>query len=152
MGSSQMAKLTKADALDEFKKWAIADLQRGQLNTDINGNFNSHPAHVTVDTNYTKATNLVDTLLAFGSDIEIITEAVHSSSQTIDSRHFAEEFIRRKAKADKGIVEPSAAASPNLSKAGESAWSSVAKKGQQPAVPVVAEPAFKMAKAKGRRK
>jgi len=128
-----MGKLTKADAFDEFKKWAISDLQRGQLNTDIN------------------AANLVDTLLAFGSDIEIITEAVHSSSQTIDSRHFAEEFVRRKKQADKGIVEPSATASPSTAKMSENAWSAVAKKGQQPA-PVVQEAPFKMAKAKGRRK
>ena len=63
----------------------------------------------------------------------MLTEAVHSSSSTIDSRHFAEEFIRRKKLADKGLVDttaPPKSASPhgeNLEKSG--GWSEVAKKG-----------------------
>ena len=36
----------------------------------------------------------------------MITEAVHSSSSTMDSRHFAEEFIRRRALADRGKSQP----------------------------------------------
>jgi PERQ amino acid-rich with GYF domain-containing protein len=35
MGSTQMGKLGKADAMDEFKKWAIAELVRGQLNMEV---------------------------------------------------------------------------------------------------------------------
>ena len=45
----------------------------------------------------------VDNLLQLGTDPTVLTEAVHASSQTIDSRHFAEEFIRRRKLADKGI-------------------------------------------------
>src|SRR6201996_3095222 len=45
----------------------------------------------------------VDNLLQLGTDPTILTEAVHASSQTIDSRHFTEEFIRRRKLADKGI-------------------------------------------------
>lgn len=66
-------------------------------------------------------------------EVDMLTEAVHSSSSTIDSRHFAEEFIRRKKLADKGLVDASAppkSASPhaeNLEKSG--GWSEVAKKG-----------------------
>ena len=37
-------------------------------------------------------------------DADIVTEAVHGASSTIDSRHFAEEFLRRKKLADKGVV------------------------------------------------
>ena len=65
----------------------------------------------------------------------MLTEAVHSASSTIDSRHFAEEFIRRKRLADKGLVDttaPPKSASPhneNLEKSG--GWSEVAKKGPQ---------------------
>ena len=63
----------------------------------------------------------------------MLTEAVHSASSTIDSRHFAEEFIRRKKLADKGLVDstaPPKSASPRnegLEKSG--GWSEVAKKG-----------------------
>ena len=45
----------------------------------------------------------VDNLLQLGTDPTILTQAVHASSQTIDSRHFADEFIRRRKLADKGI-------------------------------------------------
>jgi PERQ amino acid-rich with GYF domain-containing protein len=87
-------------------------------------------------------------LLAIGSDIEVLTEAVHSSSQTIDSRHFAEEFIRRKRQADKGVFEPSGTGSPSAGKPAND-WSAVAKKG--PPAAVGQEP-FKIAKRKGGRK
>jgi PERQ amino acid-rich with GYF domain-containing protein len=35
MGATQMAKVGKTDAQDEFKKWAIAELVRGQLNVEV---------------------------------------------------------------------------------------------------------------------
>ena len=60
---------------------------------------------------------------------------MHGASSTIDSRHFADEFIRRKKMADKGLVDTSAppkSASPhnaNVDKSG--GWSEVAKKGPQ---------------------
>jgi PERQ amino acid-rich with GYF domain-containing protein len=102
------------------------------------------------------ASDFIDTLLAIGSETEIITEAVHGSAQTLDSRHFAEEFVRRKKQADKGIVVETVA-SPSTAKAAENAWSAVAKKSGGVGSPVVqaSSPAsgeFKVAKAKGRRK
>jgi PERQ amino acid-rich with GYF domain-containing protein len=73
----------------------------------------------------------VNGLLSFPSEADVITEAVHSVSQTIDSRHFAEEFIRRRKLADKGMVDTTSqstvAPSGAESKAG--GWSEVAKKG-----------------------
>lgn len=70
----------------------------------------------------------------------MLTEAVHGASSTIDSRHFAEEFIRRKKLAEKGLIDASAppkSASPhNASVDKTGGWSEVAKKGptkEQPA-------------------
>ena len=58
---------------------------------------------------------------------------MHSVSHTIDSRHFAEEFLRRRKLADKGIIDTSASsASPADAKVGTGGgWSEVAKKGGQ---------------------
>lgn len=60
-------------------------------------------------------------------DNDIITEAVHAVSSTIDSRHFAEEFIRRKRLADKGLVDTAVPKSASPA-SGASGWSEVAKK------------------------
>jgi PERQ amino acid-rich with GYF domain-containing protein len=92
-------------------------------------------------TNIDLVNGFVDNLLQLGTDAAILTDAVHGSSQTLDSRHFVEEFVRRRKLADKGIsVEnpvpaiPSniAAASSVPSPTGNSSgggWSEVAKKG-----------------------
>lgn len=62
--------------------------------------------------------------------MEAIKDAVYSSSQLIDGRHFAEEFVRRRKLADKGVVEPSNSGSGSgFSTAGSSGWNEVAKKG-----------------------
>lgn len=67
--------------------------------------------------------------------MEIIVETVHSVSHTVDSRHFAEEFMRRRKLADKGIIDTSHSASPGAGvekkAAGGGEWSEVAKKGPQ---------------------
>lgn len=70
----------------------------------------------------------VDTLLQLPLDQSIISEAVYGSSKTMDGRHFAEEFIRRKKLAEKGVVEKQAPASSSDIKTG-GGWSEVAKKG-----------------------
>ncbi|OCK84296.1 hypothetical protein K432DRAFT_378700 [Lepidopterella palustris CBS 459.81] len=105
---------SQVNAQEEFKKWAIGEL-KGDLGKGIN------------------ADEFVSGLLSFPQDLEILVEAVHSASNTIDSRHFAEEFLRRRKLADKGIVDTSAAvASPADTKAGGGGgWSEVAKKGGQ---------------------
>ena len=69
-------------------------------------------------------------------DADIITEAVHGASSTIDSRHFANEFMRRKKLADKGLLDttaPPKSASPQSASVG--GWSEVAKKGPQKEAP-----------------
>jgi PERQ amino acid-rich with GYF domain-containing protein len=68
--------------------------------------------------------------MGFPADGELITEAVHANSSTIDSRHFAEEWVRRKRLADKGLVDtstPPKSGSPANAAVG--GWSEVAKKG-----------------------
>ncbi|KAF2479480.1 hypothetical protein BDY17DRAFT_39533 [Neohortaea acidophila] len=101
------------NAQEEFRKWAV-----GELRPDLNQGI--------------AADDFVGNLVALPQDSDIITEAVHGASSTIDSRHFAEEFIRRKKLADKGLVDafaPPKSASPhtaNVDKAG--GWSEVAKK------------------------
>lgn len=86
------------------------------------------------------AEDFVSSLLSFPADAELITESVHSASSTLDSRHFAEEFLRRRKLADKGIVDDRSTSSPAENKSSSSGWSEVAKKGgastaqqQQPA-------------------
>jgi PERQ amino acid-rich with GYF domain-containing protein len=54
---------------------------------------------------------------------------VHSASNTLDSRHFAEEFLRRRKLAEKGIIDERNTSSPADNKSGASGWSEVAKKG-----------------------
>ena len=54
---------------------------------------------------------------------------MHSASNTLDSRHFAEEFLRRRKLAEKGIIDERNTASPAENKAAGSGWSEVAKKG-----------------------
>lgn len=74
--------------------------------------------------------SFVENLVLIGLDPEILTEAVHFQSNTIDSRHFAEEFIRRRKLADKGITPDSAPSVPSQGTAsGSGGWSEVAKKG-----------------------
>lgn len=80
-------------------------------------------------TNVDTAEDFVSSLLSFPADAELITESVHSASSTLDSRHFAEEFLRRRKLADKGIIDERNTSSPAENKAGGSGWSEVAKKG-----------------------
>ncbi|KAL1305364.1 hypothetical protein AAFC00_002259 [Neodothiora populina] len=101
------------NANEEFKKWAVNelkhDLQKG-----------------------TQAEDFVANLLALGNEAEIVMHAVHSMTSTIDSRHFAEEFLRRRKLADKGIVDTTTKSSSSPANAGASStggWSEVAKKG-----------------------
>lgn len=77
---------------------------------------------------------------------------MHSASHTLDSRHFAEEFLRRRKLADKGIIDTTSVSSPSEAKAG-GGWSEVAKKGsqssqQQQQAATLESGAFKMVAAK----
>lgn len=95
--------------------------------------------------------------MVFPPDSTLIADSVYACSELIDGRRFAEEFLRRRKLAEKGVVESAGSSSGSgFMNAGESqssgGWSEVAKKG-----PVVAkeEPAagFKVVpnKKKGRK-
>lgn len=98
-------------------------------------------------------------LAGFPSEVSIIADSVYANSSLMDGRRFAEEFIRRRKLADKGVIENASAMSSGsgFSTAGDSknsgGWSEVAKKG--PVNPVKEEPAagFKVVpnKKKGRK-
>jgi len=78
------------------------------------------------------ADEFISNLLAFPSEMDLVTEAVHSVTNAIDSRHFAEEFLRRRKLAEKGLVDATAAKSASPSQVDQSkqgGWNEVAKKG-----------------------
>jgi len=100
----------KDKAKEELNKWAKAQLS-GKLNSGMN-----------VD-------NFVGSIVDFPPDIELLAEAVYGSSETLDGRRFAEEFIRRRRLADKGIIEDNKAVPASENKSGNGGWSEVAKKG-----------------------
>lgn len=70
------------------------------------------------------------TLVELPLDAALIADAVYANSKTMDGRHFAQEFIRRKKLADKGVVEkqPSASPSTDVQTSSAGGWSEVAKK------------------------
>ncbi|KAH8846476.1 hypothetical protein MCOR29_006923 [Pyricularia oryzae] len=105
-------------AMEEFNKWLRRELGRG-----ITGGID-------IDT-------FASTLLVLPLDQTLISDAVYANSTTMDGRHFAEEFVRRKKLADKGVVEKQTAGVSRGSGLGGAAsgsgadkgWSEVAKKG-----------------------
>ncbi|KAL2267944.1 hypothetical protein VTJ83DRAFT_5221 [Remersonia thermophila] len=107
----------KTQAMEEFKKWLNRELTRG-----LNG--------------VSDIEQFAATLLEMPLDSTILSEAVYAYSTTMDGRHFAEEFVRRKKLADKGqFVDKDAGTSPVLdTKNGNGGWSEVAKKGNSHAV------------------
>ncbi|KAF2004698.1 hypothetical protein P154DRAFT_519173 [Amniculicola lignicola CBS 123094] len=118
--------LGKQNAEDEFRRWAV-----GELKSDLGKGIN--------------ADEFVSSLLTFPQDIELLTESVHSASSTLDSRHFAEEFLRRRKLADKGIVDSTATMPPADGKSGNGGWSEVAKKGTPAQTPSGGPPGLEAA-------
>jgi PERQ amino acid-rich with GYF domain-containing protein len=94
------------------------------------------------------AEEIVTSLLSCPPEVDLLTEAVHSVSQTIDSRHFAEEFLRRRKLADRGIVEGNALASEQKSAGATGGWNEVAKKGGSSAPKEETPSNFKVVAAK----
>ncbi|KAI4169411.1 MAG: hypothetical protein LQ343_005715 [Gyalolechia ehrenbergii] len=114
----------KQGASDELQKWTRMALNKG-LNPGI-----------PVD-------DFVSQLLLLPAEPDIISDSIYSSSQTLDGRRFAEEFIRRRKLADKGIVPDPALNGASTAfgggngkgaeegKGSGGGWSEVAKKGGQ---------------------
>lgn len=94
--------------------------------------------------------DFVQQLLLLPAEAEIISDSVYANSQTLDGRRFADEFIRRRKLAEKGIVDPVSADT----KASSGGWNEVAKKSSsQPKPEEDATAAFKVVagKKKGKR-
>ncbi|KAI1332356.1 hypothetical protein F5Y16DRAFT_407616 [Xylariaceae sp. FL0255] len=101
----------RTEAMDEFMKWIQGQLARG-----ITGVMD-------ID-------SFVSILMGLPLSHEIISDAIYAHSKTMDGHHFANEFIRRKKLADKGVVEKQPAPSPSADTQSSSAggWNEVAKK------------------------
>ncbi|KAM5432298.1 kinesin-like protein [Microsporum canis] len=137
MGNSTTAQANRPT--EELAKWAKLALEKG-LNSSIN-----------VD-------DFVQQLLFLPPESEIISDSVYANSQTLDGRRFAEEFIRRRKLADKGIIDPASSGafgSPVESKNSSDGWNEVAKKGNAAASredQATSNAAFKVvSKKKGKR-
>ena len=93
--------------------------------------------------------NFVSELLLLPAEPDIISDSIYANSQTLDGRRFAEEFVKRRKMADRGVVPDSASApsfsspnNPTENKTG-GGWSEVAKKGP-PAAKEESNAAFKV--------
>ena len=82
-------------------------------------------------TNSSIVDDFVRLLADFPAEAGVIADSVYANSQLMDGRRFAEEFLRRKKLADKGVIEnaPSASFSTTGDSKGPGGWSEVAKKG-----------------------
>ncbi|KAM7186706.1 hypothetical protein V8F20_011278 [Naviculisporaceae sp. PSN 640] len=99
----------KGIALEEFKKWLHRELSRGLVGVENVDHFAA-------------------TLLEMPLDPMILSEAVYGYSTTMDGRHFAEEFVRRKKLADKGVVDKESSVHETKTNS-NGGWNEVAKKG-----------------------
>ncbi|KAM0276482.1 hypothetical protein ACHAQH_006709 [Verticillium albo-atrum] len=111
-------------AMDEFNKWLNRELTRG----GIHG--------VDIDT-------FAAMLVILPLETSLIADAIYANSKTMNGAHFAEEFVRRKRRADQGIVEkqPTSTCAESKTTASSSGWSEVAKKsGAKEASAAAAEP------------
>lgn len=109
MGTKE-AKEDSASALvtarEEFKKWISQSLKNGGASQ--------------VD---------VSSLMAMPDDAGLIAEIVYGNSSTMDGHRFADEFLRRKKAANKGIVEKATPILQNSKNTPGGGWNEVAKRG-----------------------
>ncbi|RMD44575.1 hypothetical protein DV735_g600, partial [Chaetothyriales sp. CBS 134920] len=102
----------KIKADEEFRRWL-----RGQLSKGLSPGID-------VDI-------FMENLSSLPLEVGLIADAVYGASQTLDGRRVAEEFVRRKKLADKGLVEAvsNGNAADTTAKSQGGGWSEVAKKG-----------------------
>lgn len=115
-------------AMDEFNKWAYRELSRGITGvSDSKSSLDIPTITFMVSNMHAIVTSFQADLAVLPLDTGLIADAVYANSTTMDGRHFAEEYVRRKRLAEKGVVEKQTQAE---SKASSSAggWNEVAKK------------------------
>lgn len=114
-------------AMEEFTKWAKLYLGK-ELNSNINGKLMVHRLVKDgrlIALSLSLVDDFVQQLVLLPAEAEIISDSVYANSQTLDGHRFANEFIRRRKLADKGIVDPVGM----VPEKGGGEWSEVAKKG-----------------------
>lgn len=112
--TSTTAAASQSKAREEIFKWAKA-----QLGTNLKRGINLD--------------EFVTVLMALPLEVDITSEAVYGAHETIDSRHFAEEIIRKRKLADKGVIEPAVVTPTTIGRSSNGGWSEVAKKSAAPA-------------------
>jgi PERQ amino acid-rich with GYF domain-containing protein len=112
--------------MEEFTKWSKVTLGKG-LNSNINSMFLITTPLISISLIILLVDDFVQQLLLLPAEAEIISDSVYANSQTLDGRRFADEFIRRRKLADKGIVE--SVSTTALEQKNGGGWSEVAKKG-----------------------
>lgn len=147
-------------AHQEFNKWAKNELSKG-LNSDINGELIFLPVpllshRILLHTNLSPATvdEFIRMLADFPAESSVIADAVYAASQLMNGRSFADEFLRRKKLADKGVVETAPGGGFATAAGGAQGWSEVAKKGpvkEEPAAPAMGFKVVPGKKGKGRK-
>lgn len=99
----------RSEAMDEFNKWLQSQLTRGITGVpDIN--------------------DFALMLMEMPLDVATIADIIYGNSKTMNGQHFAEEFIRRKKLADRGVMEKQSASIPAPT-GNAGGWNEVAKKG-----------------------
>jgi PERQ amino acid-rich with GYF domain-containing protein len=110
-------------AHEEFNKWARTTLLKG-LKPGYDSKYSDFGFGF-VSANMVLVDSLMRMLSEFPPETSIIADSAYDANNLIDGRHFAEEYIRRKKQADKGVIEPVSSAGQNSG----GGWSEVAKKG-----------------------
>ncbi|TWU79052.1 hypothetical protein ED733_008567 [Metarhizium rileyi] len=95
-------------AMEEFNKWTLRELSRGDLTSDV--------------TSFQADLNMLPL------DSTIIADAVYASSTTMDGNRFGTEYVRRKKLAEKGVVEKQAPGEAAKTAGTGGGWSEVAKR------------------------
>ena len=137
---------TQQHANEEFQKWTRNALSKG-LNANIPGKSVRDLLNPLLI--ITAVDNFVSELLLLPAEPDIISDSIYANSQTLDGRRFAEEFVKRRKMADRGVV-PDSASTPSFSSPNNptdnkfgGGWSEVAKKGP-PAAKEESNAAFKV--------
>ena len=67
-----------------------------------------NPLSILQSTNLVLVDEFISALFSLPPESDVVAEGIYASSSTLDGRRFAEEFVRRKKQADKGIFEGNA--------------------------------------------
>lgn len=117
----------KSMAMEEFKKWLNRELGRGLIG--VNDSKYKHSLCSPACTNTLAVDQFAASLLEMPLDAMLLSEVVYSYSTTMDGRHFADEFVRRKKLADRGMFDKDVSPGGDSKNSSNGGWSEVAKKG-----------------------